>query len=55
MGAGHRSSNPTEPLQALNLLRTREEIRFTLKKVETVQDKVFLLIQVSLLVHYTGR
>ncbi|KAF9652905.1 P-loop containing nucleoside triphosphate hydrolase protein, partial [Thelephora ganbajun] len=32
----------------LNRLRTQDEIRFTLKKVETIQDKVFLLIQAVL-------
>jgi hypothetical protein len=46
--------NPADPLQALNLLRTQDEVRFTLKKVETIQDKVFLLIQVSPLTYYTG-
>ena len=46
--------NPVDPSQVLNRLRTHDEVRFTLKKVETIQDKVFLLIQVSLLTSYTG-
>ena len=51
----HGSPGPTDLLQVLNRLRTRDEIRFTLKKVETIQDKVFLLTQVSSSLHYTGR
>jgi len=47
--------NSVYPLQVLNRLRTQDEIRFMLKKVETIQDKVFLLIQVGPLAHYNRR
>lgn len=46
--------NPADPIQVLNRLRTRDEIRFALKKVETIQDKVFLLIQVGPLTLFVG-